>query len=33
MVGLVTHIAELAEQMPARVEVGRSERGATLHVN
>jgi exonuclease SbcC len=33
MVGLVTHIAELAEQMPARVEVGRSERGATLHIN
>ena len=33
MVGLVTHIVELAEQMPARVEVGRSERGATLRVS
>jgi exonuclease SbcC len=33
MVGLVTHIGELAEQMPARVEIGRSERGATLRVS
>jgi exonuclease SbcC len=32
MVGLVTHIPELAEQMPARVEVGRSDCGATLAV-
>jgi exonuclease SbcC len=32
MVGLVTHIPELAEQMPARVEVGRSDAGATLAV-
>jgi DNA repair protein SbcC/Rad50 len=32
MVGLVTHIPELAEQMPARVEVGRSDTGATVAV-
>jgi exonuclease SbcC len=32
LVGIVTHIPELAEQMPARVEVGRSDRGATLAV-
>jgi exonuclease SbcC len=32
LVGIVTHIPELADQMPARVEVGRSERGATLAI-
>jgi exonuclease SbcC len=33
LVGVVTHIPELAEQMPARVSVGRSDRGATLAVS
>jgi exonuclease SbcC len=32
MVGLVTHIGELAQELPARVEIGRSPRGATLTV-
>jgi exonuclease SbcC len=32
LVGIITHIPELADQMPARVEVGRSERGATLAI-
>ena len=32
MVGVITHLPELAEQMPARVSVGRSERGATLTI-
>jgi exonuclease SbcC len=32
LVGIVTHLPELAEQMPARVSVGRSDRGATLTV-
>lgn len=30
LVGVVTHISELAERLPARVEVGRSAVGATL---
>jgi exonuclease SbcC len=30
LVGVITHIAELAERLPARVEVGRSAAGATL---
>ena len=33
MVGLITHLPELAEQMPARVAVGRSDRGATLTIS
>ena len=32
MVGVITHLPELAEQMPARISVGRSERGATLTI-
>ena len=32
MVGVITHLPELAEQMPARVSVGRSGRGATLTI-
>lgn len=32
MVGVVTHIQELAERLPARVEVRRGENGATLRV-
>ena len=32
MVGIVTHIQELAERLPARVEVRRSAEGATLSV-
>ncbi len=30
LVGVITHIAELAQRLPARVEVGRSASGATL---
>lgn len=30
LVGVITHIAELAQRLPARVEVGRSAAGATL---
>ena len=30
LVGVITHIAELAQRLPARVEVGRSPAGATL---
>lgn len=30
LVGVITHIAELANRLPARVEVGRSAAGATL---
>jgi exonuclease SbcC len=32
MVGVVTHIRELAERLPARIEVARSERSATVSV-
>jgi exonuclease SbcC len=32
LVGVITHIPELADQMPARIEVGRSDRGATLAI-
>jgi exonuclease SbcC len=30
LIGVITHIAELAQRLPARVEVGRSAAGATL---
>jgi DNA repair exonuclease SbcCD ATPase subunit len=32
-VGVVTHIAELAAQLPARVEVQKSERGSRVVVS
>jgi exonuclease SbcC len=32
MVGIVTHVRELAERLPARVEVGRAGRTATLAI-
>ena len=32
VVGVVTHIQELAERLPTRLEVGRSAEGATVKV-
>jgi DNA repair exonuclease SbcCD ATPase subunit len=32
MVGIVTHVRELAERLPARLEVGRQGTAATVRV-